>query len=692
MTPHAASDHKIQALTQQAMQALQQGKKNQAQNTLKKILKLSANHPEAHHLMGILAHQSGKNARAEQLIRKAIKHSPDYIAAYNNLAVVLRAMDKHEEAARILEQVIDKKPDYADAHCNLGVIHAHLGREQDALKSLETCIKLKPSHLDALMALGQLYRRRGVLTEALARFQSVLKLDASHPDALFNIGLTLCDSGNQKEAIEIFSELLKLRPDHASALNQRGLCYQKKGKLTLARQDFEAALACDPESMEIRHHLYWNMAHCRMPESARQGFQQTKPAQMTPGTQSSLCMLSNYCDQSSARTSIELHRQFADLCDEQPESKACQPRSDGRIAIGYVSGDFNYHSVAYFLLPLLENHDHSTFEIHCFYTGFQQDEYTQRIQSTADKWHDSGHLSDAELTHLIEAENIDILFDLSGHTNRNRLAVFAKRAAPIQIAWLGYPNTTGLLNMDYRIVDRHTDPEATDDQNYTEKRVYLPRHFLCYAPQKSAPAIEPFRKGKSAPITFGSFNNLIKLTDQVIEIWSGILRTLPDSRLVLKSNQLEDPGVTQALRSAFAEHDIDPTRIETIARIDEASAHLDLYNRIDIALDTFPYNGTTTTFEALWMGVPTVTLCGERHASRVGLSILSGLELEELAAHNPQEYTDIAVRLANDRDYLARLKAKLRDRLAGSALCDGKQFARDMEHLLTRLYQEKTAS
>lgn len=689
MTQHAAHDPKIQALTQQAMQALQQGKKNQAQNSLKKVLKLAPNHPEANHFMGVIAHQTGNHARAEQLIRKAIKHSPEYIAAYNNLAVVLRAMDKQAEAVSILGEIIARKPDYADAHCNLGVLYAHLGRHDEARLSLQTCIDLAPTHSDALMALGQLCRSTANLTEAIQRFQEVLRIKPTHPDALFNIGLTLCDAGNLIDAIEIFSELLKSHPGHAPALNRRGLCFQKKGKLTLARKDFEAALQCDNSSNEFRHNLYWNMAHCRMPDQAIEGFQQTQNKRMTTGTLSSLCMLSNYSDRMAPEASLKLHQQYAALCKESTQSKVCRPTPDGKIRIGYVSGDLNYHSVAYFLLPLLENHDHSKFEIHCFYNGFQQDEYTERFKSVADHWHEIGHQSDPELLELIEAEGIDILIDLSGHTNRNRLEVFAQRAAPIQIAWLGYPNTTGLNNMDYRIVDTKTDPAPEAAPLCTEQLLYLPRHFLCYQPQKRAPAITLTDKDSGAKVTFGSFNNLVKLTDSVIETWSAILRTVPNSTLILKSTQLEDEAVADALLQAFASHDIDPARIETLARIEQASEHLDLYNRIDIALDTFPYNGTTTTLEALWMGVPTITLRGDRHASRVGYSILSALSLEQLVAENQQQYVEKATLLAQNPESLAEFKTTLRDRLTASSLCDGKQFAGDFENLLNACYRKK---
>jgi predicted O-linked N-acetylglucosamine transferase (SPINDLY family) len=280
---------------------------------------------------------------------------------------------------------------------------------------------------------------------------------------------------------------------------------------------------------------------------------------------------------------------------------------------------------------------------------------------------------------MVRQDNIDILVDLSGHTGTNRLPVFARKPAPVQVTYLGYPNTTGLSTIDYRLTDAWADPPGKTERWHTETLIRLPHGFLCYRPPNATPAVAPPPVQANGHITFGSFNSLVKTTPAVVACWAHILQQVPDARLVIKNKSFRDPSVCARYQGLFAEHGIAPERLELVGWIDNLNNHLELYHRLDIALDPFPYNGTTTTCEALWMGVPVITLAGHTHAGRVGVSLLSRLDLTDLIAGDPDDYTQRAVRLAQDRATLARLRPRLRPRLQASSLCDGPAFARDVE-------------
>lgn len=342
--------------------------------------------------------------------------------------------------------------------------------------------------------------------------------------------------------------------------------------------------------------------------------------------------------------------------------------------MGYVSPDFHAHSVAYFIEPVLARHDPAAVETYCYAEVAQPDAFTEHMKTLAAHWRGTFGRSDDEVADMIRNDAIDILIDLAGHTAHNRLAVFARRPAPVQVTYLGYPNTAGLPQMDYRLTDAAADPPG-QEVYYTESLVRLPQGFLCYAPPHESPAVGPLPAATGGCITFGSFNALPKMNNEVIALWARVLQSVPGARLILKNKSLQDAKTCERYRQHFHP----PERIELLGWLDDPADHLSIYHRVDIALDTFPYNGTTTTCEALWMGVPVITLAGERHAGRVGLSLLTQLGLTELIAKTPDEYVRLAVALAGNRERLAALRAGLRERMRRSPLCDAQSFTRDLE-------------
>lgn len=693
-------------LASKALNCLQSGQLEQASAHYKALLKLDPKHAEANHLLGIIYHQQGDSSKAERLIRKAIKFAPQYWAAHNNLGVVLTAMKKPSQARSVLAKLVKQKPDYADAHCNLGVVQLQLGEGQQGQHSLEQALQLKPQHADALNALGLLFQERFQLEPAITYFQRACQAAPKHVDALYNLGVCLAESDNHDLAIEAFSQVLTQQPQHAEALNKQGSALQKQGLLSAAGQAFEAALALDPDNAQYQFSQAWNHHHKRDYQLAAEGYQAVLKKQADhPSAFTSLLMLSNYSEAFSRQQVFELHHRWGDKAIQLAGKSRNESRNESRnkpqqsksekahhpgIRIGYISADFCRHSVAYFFLPLIRQHDKTQFDIYCYYTGLADDEITHEIQSQAQHWRSVFSLSDKALCQQIRDDEIDILVDLAGHTQGNRLMAMAQKPAPIQISWCGYPNTTGLEAIDYRLVDRYTDPLPEAQAFYSETLLQLPNGFLCYQAPASAPEVATAPCNSNGQLTFGSFNNLTKVTHEVLQTWAAILTAVPESRLLLKSRQLIDPETQARVLDVFKAAGIATSRIETLARIDDPDGHLAMYHHVDIALDTFPYNGTTTTFEALWMGVPTLTLCGDRHSARVGYSINSQLGLDDYIANSIEDYIATAQGLADNKSRLNALRISLRQRLANSNLCDAQAFAQDIESTYRQLLGSQT--
>jgi len=639
------------ASTLQQAQALHQaGRLPQAEALYRQILSAEPSHPEALQYLGVLAHQVGKSDIAIELISKAVRCRPDYVEAYYNLGIVLLVQGKMDEAVTAFCKALSLKPDYVEAHNNLGNAHLAQGKLKEAISSYRRALALRPDYIDAHYNLGNALRDLGDAEEACVSYRRALNLKPDYVKACYNLGKILQELGKPNEAAVSYRRALTLQPDYVDAHNNLGNAHLAQGKLDEAIASFQRALALKPDSVKA----YSNQLLC-------------------------LNYLPDISQKEIYEKSLQWDGQIARTVPEKKYISATNKEPAQKLKIGYVSSDFREHSVAYFIEPVLKSHNREDVEIYCYANVKNPDDRTRRLQRESDHWCFISGKPDIEVAERIRSDGIDILVDLGGHTAGSRLLVFAYKPSPIQITWLGYPNTTGMGTIDYRLTDAIADPVGEADNLHSEELIRLEHGFLCYEPDVSAPAVSPLQSLEVGHITFASFNNLSKITPEVVRLWADILHQVSRSRLILKSKGLGDEMTKARYRELFAKQGIPEERLELHGWIASKGHHLGLYRNVDIGLDTFPYNGTTTTCEALWMGVPVVTLCGNRHAARVGASIMHHAGMVELVAHSMEEYAAVAVSLAHDQDRLRTLRGTLRQKLFESRLMDRGLFVETLE-------------
>lgn len=595
-------------------------------------------------------------------------------------AFALLQAKQFEQAKDLYVQVCEADKLDADAWFSLGAIHGMLGRHADAADCLRRAVQLRPRHAESSYNLGISLREQGNFTGAIEAFQAALEIKPDYAEAQDCLAHALLGLGRLEEAVEAFRAALRFYPGKPELHSNLGSVYQAMGRLAQAEacyreaQRLKPAIACE----NLGSVLGLQGRHEEALACYREGLRFNPRDERV---RSNLLLTLNYLPNQDPETILREHRAWdtAHACSGASMRTHANSRDPARrLRIGYVSQDLRTHSVAYYIEPLLKTHDRTNFEVYCYAHVSRPDATTEWLRSYADCWRDISKLSDEQVAGQVRADGIDILVDLSGHTGGHRLSIFSRKPAPLQVTYLGYPNTTGLSTMDYRLTDALADPEG-QERFYTEELVRLPGCFLCYLPPADAPAVTSPPSDEAGFVTFGSFNNLAKINVQVIELWSEVLRGVPKSRLLLKNHSLTDADTREKYHAMFVKHGITRDRLELTGHTPTREGHLALYGRVDIALDTFPYNGTTTTCEALWMGVPVITLAGKTHAGRVGLSLLTVLGLNEFIADGPQGYVARATTLANDREQLTHLRTILRERMRASPLCDAPAFARKVE-------------
>ena len=586
------------------------------------------------HAAAMQSYEQGALRESEQACRAILTHLPGHGASLHLLGLVYLRAGLADEAIDMLRRAVRQSPRNAAWCANLGV----------ALKRKGERLMSESGGDAAVLAEGQ-----GFLDEALRQVNKAIRLQPKLTDAQFNRAMLLKMQGNWKEALQSLRHVVRLLPECHEAWNEIGHLHMMSGNPEAAKDAFLRAAAS--------------------PEHGAQAY-------------SNFLLALNYqC--ANPDEVLAQHRQwacrFADgiaSFDSWPNA----PRESRRLKIGYVSPDFHSHSVAFFAEPLLRTHDRARFEVHCYSASTRRDAMHERLRGLADVWRDTAALDDPQLARCVREDGIDILIDLSGHTSKNRLRVFAMQPAPVQASYIGYPNTTGLSAIQWRITDAIADPPGADAW-YSEKLVRLSGGFLRFSPPDAARKVS--REASDAQVrrpgvTFGSFNLLAKMSDACLKMWADVLHAVPDSRLFIKNVAMVDADVRSHLLSRFRRLGIAKERLEFAPWNVSLENHFRAYRDVDIALDTFPYNGTTTTCEALYMGVPVVSRAGNVHAARVGASLLSRVQLGELVAETSEDFVRICARLANDREHLlaCRRTAHAQTR---RVLCDAESWIGELE-------------
>ena len=603
--------------------------------------------------------QAGQLQQASTLFNNVLRQDPNNINALHLSGVIAAQQGDHAKAKKLIQKAISIKPDVAIMHCNLGNVYKDNGNNREAIECYKKSLTLDSKQAKAHFSLGLGLSEKYEPDLAIASYKKALERDPDYVDAYYNLGVAFSRLNKYRQAIKYHEKTILLRPNHVEAHIHLANIYKDQGKLEQAIEQYDRILALAPNHAEA----YMNKVFI-------------------------LNYSPKYIPQEIFQAHIDFTEQFARPFEKDIQAFQQSLDPARKIRIGYVSSDFKTHSVAYFIEPVFAHHDHDNFKIYAYYNRQHNDKVTNRLRGHCDYWRNIAPMSDAEIAEIIRQDKIDILIDLSGYTANNRLLVFARKPAPIQVTWIGYPATTGLSVMDYRITDKNADPEGKTESIHTEELLRLPDCFSCYQAPDIYPEVNSLPAKDTGYITFGSFNNFAKTTPDVIALWAQLLHAIPNAKLTLKSNGLDEIEQQQYIQNSFAEHEVSTERLNLLGSDVDVDAHLNRYNQIDIGLDTFPYNGTTTTCEALWMGVPVITLAGDSHRARVGSSLLNTLGLTELIADTPENYIANARNLAADVNGLSDLRSSLRERMASSPLMDASRFTLNLESTYRTIWKK----
>jgi predicted O-linked N-acetylglucosamine transferase (SPINDLY family) len=671
-----------QELFESAKQHHQAGRLVEAISFYRQVLAQQPNDAETLHLLGYAIYQSGRAEEGLGPIQRAIELNPNQAKYHCNLAVVLSALDRQEDSIAASKRAVNLREQFPEAWFNLA--NGYRARRQwaEAISAFRKALDQRPNWPEAHSNFGVALAAAGQVQSAVEEFQTALKQNPKIPIAWFNLGNALRDLGQPEPAIKAYQQAIAEDPKYLDAYNNLGGIYGRLGDYAQAAQTFRALLALQPDYVGAWINLGNALKDCAQYNEAAASFERALALDpQNVAARDNLIIATHYYSD-DADLNLRLQQEWNRLfC--QPLRAKIQPHRndrspDRRLRIGYVGADFREHACAHCLDPLLANHDHARFEIFCYANVPLPDAMTRRLQGYADHWCETMNLGDEELAERIGADQIDILVDLMLHTANNRLLVFARKPAPVQVSWLGYPGATGVETIDWRLSDAYMDPAPRDPGV-----IALPDCFWCYGPPENPPAVGALPALKNGYVTFGCLNNFCKVTDRTLELWAGTLSLIRDSRLLL----LAPPGwPRRRLLEVLGRRGIESGRVEFIQRTSRAE-YLKHYNRIDIGLDTLPYNGHTTSLDAFAMGVPVVTRVGKSPVSRAGWSQLNNLGKTDWAADSDEKFVSIAAELTGDLPRLALVRSELRERFRRSPLCDGPRFARGIESAYRQMWQ-----
>ncbi len=698
------------------------GRNDLAIDYFQAALRLNPDFAEAHNDLGIELAVQQKLEEAVDSFRQALRVRPEYARAHFGLGIALQYQGNLDEAAASFQRAAHLRPDHAEAHCHLGYALLHqgqpvvavaslqnalrlradypeahhslgtalmsLGRLEEAVNHFQQALRIRPNYSAALLELGNAFRVQERLDAAVTSYRQAVRIRPDHAEAYSNLGNALRELGQFEEADSCLRQALRLKPDYAEAAYNLGVSLWSQERLEEAAICYRRAIGLKPDYSEA--HL--NLGNCLKAQgqvddaiAAYRTALELKPAAANFHSNLILTLLYHphydqraiweECRDWNQRHAESLKREI------QPHENLRDPAR--RLRVGYLSPQFGDHPESCLTVPLLANHDHGQFEIFCYAQEAQLDTSTGRVGGYADVCRSLVGLSDAQAADLVRSDQIDILVDLRMHTADNRLLVFARKPAPVQVTWLGYPGTTGLSTIDYRLTDPYLDPPGLFDDFYSEVSLRLPDTFWCYDPLTDQPCVNGLPALEAGTLTFGCLNNFCKINDGSLALWAQVLRTVPRSRLVL----LAPPGpVRERVLARLYQEGIAGARVAFADKRPRAD-YLKIYHQIDLGLDPLPYNGHTTSLDAFWMGVPTLTLLGKTVVGRAGWSQLCNLDLKEMAAETPEQFVAIAAQLAGDLPRLQELRGTLRERMARSPLMDAHRFARNVEQVYRQIWR-----
>jgi protein O-GlcNAc transferase len=629
--------------------------------------------------------QTKNLSRAETVCLKILREDPANSEILYFLGVIYFQQGNFDSAIEYIEKALQKNQQIPDAFHIIGMAFQKKGLLDSAIEFYQKTIRLNPVYIEAYNNLGNAFKEKGQFDKAIINYQKALQINPNMAVTYRNLGVAFQEKGQLDKAIINYQKAVQLDPNYAATYYLLGYAFMQQNKLHEAVESYKLSLSINPYSSATLSNLGSALGHQGKLVEAEDCLRQA--IQMEPNNLNAyetLLMMMHYNSRYDAQAVFSEHLKFAKQF-EGPLLPAFLPHPNKRnpariLKICYVSPDFRRHPIASFIEPVIAAHNRTAVELFCYSDFSGHDEVKTRIEKHSDHWRDIAGIPDDKVAELMRKDGIDILVDLAGHTAHNRLLLFARKPAPVQVSWIGYPATTGLSSMDYKIVDKYTDPPGMTEQFYTEELIRMPESFLCYLPEKDSPEVSALPALASGHITFGSCNNFSKVSSEAIDLWTTILRSIPGSRLIMKAKSLSDDSVRDYVMDMFTTRGIPAGRIDLLSWEPSIKGHLDTYNRIDIGLDTFPYNGTTTTCEALWMGVPVITLSGVSHASRVGVSILSNIGLGALIAKTKEEYLAIVMNLAGDPKRLSELRESLRGMMIRSPLTNAKRFVLALEN------------
>jgi len=655
------------------------GREDEAMEAYRRALQLLPTLPEPYHNLANLLRQNGRLDEAGGLLRQAIQLRPHGVELHKNLGDVLSAAGRKAEAIAAYWEAIRLNPDFAEAYNNLGNILRGERRLSEAIQVFEQAQRLLPDSAEIQNNLAAALADDGQFAHADAAYQRALQIKPAFPQALFGLGNSLAKQGRRDEAATAFRAVLEIQPDYAKAWNNLGNLLREMGQMDEAIAAFRRTIALQPDYAEV----YSNLANALKDTGDLDGAMETlrwarRLQPKNAGIQSNAIYTLHFHPRADAAALVEEQREwqrvFGQPAQRFADWSAVDRNPERRLRVGYVSAEFYYHVVGWNMLPLFKGRDRSQLEVFCYSTAVKEDTVTQQIRELSDHWRVTTDKPDLEMAEMIRRDGIDVLVDLSQHMAGNRLPVFALRPAPVQVSFAGYPESTGIEAIGWRISGRYLEDDAAAERASGERLVPIDS-FWCYDSGKIELEVSEGPAKSHGFVTYGSFNNFCKVNPDVLRLWARVLAAREGSRLILLSH----PGShRQRTVEVFEREGVAASRIEFVEPRPFAE-YLRLYQRLDLVLDPFPYNGHTTSLDALWMGVPVVSLAGKLAVSRAGLSQLTNLGLSDLVARTEDEYVVVATRLAGDLPRLKELRATLRSRMEASVLMDAPRFARQIE-------------